>query len=94
MKSNAQIVVTIAMASHIFAYHQWMNMIRKTLCFIGIHQYEDHIKLKALTDKGMPFSAKEVCKGCGKIRNEVAGFIEAKGETENDRIREDRSNRI
>ena len=51
-------------------------MIRKILCSIKIHKYEDHIKLKAITDKGMPFSAKEVCKGCGKIRNEVSGFIE------------------
>ena len=51
-------------------------MIRQILCFIDIHKYEDHIKLKAITDKGMPFSAKEVCKGCGKIRNEVSGFIE------------------
>lgn len=48
---------------------------RKLLCFIGLHQYEDKIHLRKYTKEGLPFEAKEVCKGCGKIRKEIKGYI-------------------
>ncbi len=50
-------------------------MWRKLFCLIHLHQYEDKIHLKKLTNNGIPFEAREVCKGCGKIRNEVTGHI-------------------
>ena len=49
---------------------------KNILCYIWIHRYEDKIKIEGLTKKGLPFSAKEVCKGCGKTRNRITGFIE------------------
>jgi hypothetical protein len=49
---------------------------RKILCFFRIHQYEDKIHLSTITDKGIPVTASEVCKGCGKVRNHITGWLE------------------
>lgn len=54
----------------------WKSKIFKIFCWFGIHFYEDHIKIDGLTKNGLPFLAKEVCKGCGKVRNEITGHIE------------------
>jgi len=43
------------------------------LCRIGIHRYDDHIKVGQidLETRELPVESKEVCRRCGKIRNDV-----------------------
>jgi len=57
-----------------------MSKITEFLCKIGLHKYEDHIKIGRadLSELETPIEAKEVCRWCKKLRKEVRFFIKLK----------------
>ena len=62
---------------HVCPFHAGKFM--KLLCKIGIHKYEDHIKIDKvdLKTQQVLIESTEICRWCKKIRNQVKIYVGA-----------------